>query len=147
MKKICIALLAIMLCVSLVSCGDPIEKANSYIAKLDENFYEDCSWASEVRRMGSKQNYIVYVTLPIYSDTISSFDSVQNSPYGNEIATGTEILTIEKIFKKMYPKLNSILSGEESIDSIIVFFEFADGYASRYYFENGERMNYYDLFD
>ena len=149
MKKLFAVLLIVVLSLSLFACGGtPIEKADKYIKKLDDAFEDDCSWRAKVERTAGEQEYMVYVTLPYYSDSISSSDSVQNSQHGDVIGNILEHelkQEVEKIAQKAYSKLSRILKKEESIDGILIMFEYADKRAYRYYYEDGELKDFYDF--
>ena len=119
----------VLLCM-FSSCGKTaIEKADDYIEKLDKKQYEDCEWDSNLDE--NTKTYGVTFYLPYESE---------------DDYFGSEREMLEDIFEKFYPKLEKILSKDETIDNIGVMFSYSDGYYANYMYMNGTMFNINDLF-
>ena len=132
MKRIIIFLFAIVVSLLLVSCAKtPVEKADEYILEINEEFFEDCSWSSRITRFNGEQIYEVSAYIPYFSSTIFKFDSLER-------------YVIEGIAQKVYPELERILDGDNTIEHIYIFFHYENGTTSRYACGDGQIINFAD---
>ena len=133
-RVISILLLLVMLCVALPSCGStPLERADAYIKELNYSYYEHCSWESEIKYVSGLRIYTVVVHVPYESP-----EDVSKNPDNIPIR-------FNNLIKEVGPKIEYIISEDETIEDVWILFQYGDGNASNWYYSQGKLKDINEL--
>ena len=109
---VCCLLLAITACAPAEK-ADPIEEANAYLQRCEEEDGYGCFYMGNYERE-SRYSYVVTVTMP-------------NVPAGYIHGDALKHTISNDVCAKIYPELEKILEDEEKVSHIVIFFENSNG--------------------
>ena len=114
MKKIVsmiLILVAILFC--FVGCGSKVDKADDYIKQANKSNLMSCAYSAEYKEDVSYHGNVYEVSVII--------------PYESDETLEAAMQTAQ-VAKNIYPELESILKNDKSVDRIMIFFYYLDGY-------------------
>ena len=125
MKKIVSMILiwvAILFC--FVGCGSKVDKADDYIKKANKSNLMSCAYSAEYKEDVSYHGNVYEVSVIIPCDSDESKMVV--------------MMKTAEVAKNIYPELESILKNDKSVDRIMIFFYYLDGYMYDGVYMDGE---------
>lgn len=124
MKKIVsmiLILVAILFC--FVGCGSKVDKADDYIKQANKSNLMSCAYSAEYKEDVSYHGNVYEVSVII--------------PYESDETLEAAMQTAQ-VAKNIYPELESILKNDKSVDRIMIFFYYSDGYMYDGVYMDGE---------
>ena len=124
MKKIVsmiLILVAILFC--FVGCGSKVDKADDYIKQANKSKLMSCAYSAKYKEDVSYHGNVYEVSV------IISYESDEKLEAAMQTA---------QVAKHIYPELESILKNEKSVDRIMIFFYYLDGYMYDGVYMDGE---------
>lgn len=124
MKKIVsmiLILVAILFC--FVGCGSKVDKADDYIKQANKSNLMSCAYSAEYKEDVSYHGNVYEVSVII--------------PYESDEPLEAAVQTAQ-VAKNIYPELESILKNDKSVDRIMIFFYYLDGYMYDGVYMDGE---------
>ena len=124
MKKIVsmiLILVAILFC--FVGCGSKVDKADDYIKQANKSNLMSCAYSAEYKEDVSYHGNVYEVSVII--------------PYESDETLEAAMQTAQ-VAKNIYPELENILKNDKSVDRIMIFFYYSDGYMYDGVYMDGE---------
>ena len=113
-RTVSIILIVVTVLLCFTACGSKIDKADAYIKQANKNTLMNCAYSAKYKEDVSYHGNVYEVSVIL--------------PYDSDEQKLVITMKAADVAKNIYPELESILKNDKSVDHIMIFFYYLDGY-------------------